>query len=70
MRKICTGPMQFTPYRPWSEERKAAARARMAGVVMSDQQKQEQPLSPAINAAVAAFVGEIMTSEIPLRSRG
>src|SRR6266446_2359342 len=22
MRKMCTGPMEFTPYRPWSEERK------------------------------------------------
>jgi hypothetical protein len=30
MQKICTGPMQFAPYRPWSEERKAAARARIA----------------------------------------
>lgn len=28
MKKMCTGPMQFAPYRPWSEERKAAARAR------------------------------------------
>jgi hypothetical protein len=28
MKKMVTGPMQITPYRPWSEERKAAARAR------------------------------------------
>jgi hypothetical protein len=26
MRKICTGPMEFTPYRPWSDERKRAHR--------------------------------------------
>lgn len=25
MKQICTGRMQFTPYRPWSEERKLAA---------------------------------------------
>lgn len=30
MKKICTGPMQFTPYRPWSEERKRAAIDRIA----------------------------------------
>jgi hypothetical protein len=26
MKKICTGPAQFTPYRPWSDERRAEAR--------------------------------------------
>lgn len=28
MKSVCTGPMQFTPYRPWSQERRDAARAR------------------------------------------
>lgn len=30
MKKVCIGQMQFTPYRPWSEERKASARARIS----------------------------------------
>lgn len=29
MRRMLTGPMQFTPYRPWSEERKAARRDKL-----------------------------------------
>ncbi len=28
MKRICTGPMEFTAYRPWSEERRIAARVR------------------------------------------
>ena len=28
MKQITTGPMQFTPYRPWEEKRRAAASAR------------------------------------------
>lgn len=28
MKRICNGPMEFTPYRPWSQERRDAARAR------------------------------------------
>lgn len=27
MKRICTGPLEFTPYRPWSEARREAARA-------------------------------------------
>jgi hypothetical protein len=30
MKKVVTGPMQFTSYQPWSEERKSAARRRFA----------------------------------------
>lgn len=29
MKKVCTGPMEFTPYRPWSAERKAAAKSKI-----------------------------------------
>lgn len=28
MRKVCNGPMEFTPYCPWSQERRDAARER------------------------------------------
>lgn len=31
MKKVCAGPLEFTPYRPWSTERRSAARERARG---------------------------------------
>lgn len=44
MRKMFTGPMQFTPYRPWSPERKRAARERIAA---SKEAPESAPVSTA-----------------------
>jgi hypothetical protein len=63
LRKVCTGPMQFTPYRPWTQERKDAARARaLARIALTARPlKEPRPAAPKpslasrITAAVKGF---------------
>src|SRR6266478_7366804 len=64
MRKIFTGPMEFTPYRPWSEERKLERRRllfeRSRGKFMSVKEAKEPVIVRLDQAALDDKGGEIV----------